>query len=134
MAVTRGTLALPASRPHRNVPHGTAGGPIPLAGFAEMPGLIDVVVVVVAELRLQAVASGTREDLVGFLQGFLLTFRIFPVLDSLRFRGFFIDRGSFGIHGVWGDPGTSYVPFIERWLVIFLLIRDHLFFGRILMK
>lgn len=95
MLVTRSrALALPPTSSHRNVPHGSPGSPVPLARLAEMPGLIYVVIVVVAELGLHAVASRAGKDLVRLLQ--CLRFRwilgIFPGLGSLG--GFLVDRRS----------------------------------------
>ena len=67
-----GILVLPAAGSHRNVPHGAASGPVPLAALAEMARLIDVVVIVVAEFRVHAVTARAGENFVRLLQWFLL--------------------------------------------------------------
>lgn len=47
-----------------NAPRRSAGGPVPLAALAEVPRLVDVVVVEVAELGVRAVAARAGEELV----------------------------------------------------------------------
>jgi len=65
-------LVLATASPYRHIPHSAARGPVPLAVLAEMARLVDIVIVVVAEFGVHAVASRTGEDLVRFLQCFLL--------------------------------------------------------------
>lgn len=50
---------LSSSGTHRNVPDGAAGGPVSLAGFAEMARLIHVVIVEVTEFGVHAFAART---------------------------------------------------------------------------
>ena len=82
MGSGRRTLALAPSCTHRHVAHGTAGRPVPLAVLAEVAWLVDVVVVVVAELGVHAVAPGARQDLVRLLQLLLLVGRLALLLVS----------------------------------------------------
>jgi len=55
-------FGLPATCPYGYVAKGSAGGPVPLAALAEMPRLINVVVVEVAKLGFHALASWTWYD------------------------------------------------------------------------
>ena len=65
-------LVLAAAGTDWHVPHGSSGGPISLAMLAEVARLVDVVVVVVAELGVHAVASRAWKHLVWFLWSFVL--------------------------------------------------------------
>lgn len=56
-------IVLPAAAADGNVPEDSAFGPVAAAGLAEMAGLREVVVVVVAELRVNGVAAGAFQDL-----------------------------------------------------------------------
>ena len=85
-----GVLALAATGSDRDVPHGAPGGPVPLAVPAEVPRLVDVVVVVVAELGVEASAPRTREDLLRLLHTF-----------GRRLRGVLRRRRVFLIGGNW---------------------------------
>lgn len=68
VAVGGGDLAFPAAGADRDIPHVTAGSPVPLTVPAEVPGLVNVVVVVIAELGVHAVAARTGEDFVWLFQ------------------------------------------------------------------
>lgn len=65
----RRRLGLPPASSNRNVSEGPTSGPVPLAALAEMPWLINVVVVEVAKLGLHALASRAWYD---FIRLFLL--------------------------------------------------------------
>ena len=58
-------LVLTSTRAHRYVAEHPAGGPVSLAPAAEVARLLDVVVVVVAKLRLLRVAARARRDALG---------------------------------------------------------------------
>ena len=62
-----GGLVLASARANGNVAHCAPGRPVPLAAPAEVAGLVDVVVVVVAEFGVHAVAPGARDDFVRLL-------------------------------------------------------------------
>ena len=62
------SFVLAAAWTDRDAPHGSTGSPIPLAVSAEVTWLANVVVVVVTELGVRAVASWTWKNLVWFLQ------------------------------------------------------------------
>ena len=67
-----GVLVLAAASTNRHIPHGSAGRPVSLTLLAEVAWLVDIVVVEITELGVEAVASRTRKDLVRLLQSFLL--------------------------------------------------------------
>ena len=69
-------LALPASGTDGDVSEGPPGRPVPLAALAEMPWLVNVVVVEVAELGFHALAPWARYDL------------LWPLLHCLIFAPF----------------------------------------------
>lgn len=54
-------LVLPAAAANGDVAEGAAAGPVALAGLAEMSGLGEAVIVVVAELGIGGVAAGAFE-------------------------------------------------------------------------
>ena len=73
MAVVRSrVLVLSSPRSHRHVSHGSSRSPVPLARLAEIAWLVDVVVVVVAELCVHAVAARTWQNFVRLLQCFVV--------------------------------------------------------------
>jgi len=57
----RGGAVLPAAGSDGDIAEGAAGGPVAVAGLAEVAGLVDVVVVEVAELGLLALAPRARQ-------------------------------------------------------------------------
>lgn len=58
-----GLLVFPASTTDRDVAEGSAFGPIAAAGFAEVSGLGEAVVVVVAKFGVRGFASGAFQGL-----------------------------------------------------------------------
>ena len=96
----RRAFVLASPRPHRHIPDGSAGSPVPLAVLAEMPGLVDVVVVVITELGVHAIATGTREYFVRLLQSLFFggaSFALLFVLGGFGRTRLFFDRWCFGI-------------------------------------
>lgn len=73
-------FGLSAACPYWYVAKGSAGSPVPLAALAEMPRLINVVVVEVAKLGFHALASWTRYDPLCSL--FCLIFTPFVIFSS----------------------------------------------------
>jgi hypothetical protein len=73
MAVYTGALTLAPTSTDRKVSHASTCRPIPLTTPAKMPWLVDVVVVVVTELCIHAVATWTWQNLIRLLQDDLLT-------------------------------------------------------------
>jgi hypothetical protein len=69
---THSILVLATSCADQDVAKSAPGCPVALAALAEMAGLVDVVVVVVAELGVYALTTGARDELVGLLQALLL--------------------------------------------------------------
>uniref|UniRef100_A0A7C8YY62 Uncharacterized protein n=1 Tax=Opuntia streptacantha TaxID=393608 RepID=A0A7C8YY62_OPUST len=65
-------LILTPSSPYWNIPHGPTSSPVPLAALTEVAGLVDVVVVVVAEFGVHTIAPRTGEYLVRLLHRLLL--------------------------------------------------------------
>lgn len=57
--MVRDFLVLSASATHGDVPQSAAFSPVPPACFTEVPRLREAVVVVVAELGVSRIASGT---------------------------------------------------------------------------
>ena len=71
-AVGRGVLITAAPGAHGDVSHGTAGRPVALAVLAEVTRLVEIIVVVVAELGCHAGAPRARKDRFRFRGSFLL--------------------------------------------------------------
>ena len=105
VAVVRGwVLVLSSPRSHRHVPHGAASGPVPLARLAEIAGLVNVVVVVVAELGVHAVAARTRQNFVWLLQCFVVVVFLLIVLWLVVFwlcRFFVYGRCIWVLNTLW---------------------------------
>ena len=76
-------LVLPSPCPYQDVPKCPSRGPIPLATLTEMARLVDIVIVVVAELRVEAVATGTRNQFVRFTQGLIFASLLLLLLRML---------------------------------------------------
>lgn len=99
-------LNLPATGAHRDVSEGPTSRPVPLAALAEMPWLINVVVIEVTELSFHALASRTGYYLLCSLLhplifASLFSFVYFPTvqcnhctkqLNPLRLLGHFRER------------------------------------------
>ena len=60
-------LVFASTSTHRHIPHGPTSCPVSLAVLAEMPGLVDIVIVVVTELGIHAITAGAWQYLVWFL-------------------------------------------------------------------
>ena len=60
-------LVLPSSGADGDISHGPASCPVSLAVLAEVSRLIDVVIVVVTEFCVQAVASRARKEFIRLL-------------------------------------------------------------------
>jgi hypothetical protein len=73
MTVYTGALTLAPTSTNREVSHASTRRPIPLTTPAKMPWLVDVVVVVVTELCIHAVATRTWQNFVRLLQDLLST-------------------------------------------------------------
>lgn len=75
-------FGLPATCPYGYVAKGSAGRPVPLAALAEMPWLVNVVVVEVAKLGFHALASWTWYDPIRFL--LFTLFIIFSCFSTMQ--------------------------------------------------
>ena len=77
MAIVRGwVFVLSPPCTHRHVSHGAPGGPVPLARFAEVTWLVHIIVVVVTELGVHAIAARTWKNFVWFFQRFIVVLRV----------------------------------------------------------
>jgi len=79
-------FGLPATGAYGYVAEGSAGGPVPLAALAEMPWLINVVVVEVTKLGFHALASWTWYDPISslFFCSFFTHFTIFSSFSAMQ--------------------------------------------------
>jgi hypothetical protein len=68
-----------------NIPQSTSGSPVPLAIFTKVAGLIDIVIIVITELGIKAVAARTCHHLVWFLKALVIQriLTTFPKLPQL---------------------------------------------------
>lgn len=70
--VRRRALILPTTCTYRHVSHGSTSSPVSLAILAEMARLVDIIVIIVAELGVHAVTAGTRQYFVWFFEVLIL--------------------------------------------------------------
>jgi hypothetical protein len=72
-AIRTGALALAPSCTDRDISHASTCSPVPLTTLAKMPWLLNVVVVIVTELCIHAIATRAWQDFVWLLQNLLST-------------------------------------------------------------
>ena len=93
-AVRRRGLGFAPAGPHRHVPEGPTGCPVPLAALAEVSRLVHVVVVEVTELGLHALASRARYDLFWpfHLYRLILILTMLLMMMMINFLGLLFDH------------------------------------------
>jgi hypothetical protein len=72
MIMRRSVLVLSSTGTYRYISHGSTGSPVSLAFLAEVTGLVDIVIIIVAELCVHAATSRTRNYFVGFFEVLIL--------------------------------------------------------------
>lgn len=68
LTVLRHMLISASSSTNWDIPHSSTSGPISLAVPAEVPGLVNIIVVEVAELCFHAIAAWTWQNLIWLLE------------------------------------------------------------------
>lgn len=137
LAIVSRILVLPATSTNGNIPHGPTSSPVSLAILAEVAGLIDIVIIVVAELGVHAITTRTRQYFVRFFEVLIwwITCLTLVFFSLWSFQCRILPLGWQGNRFFTGSRGCIWIGDLFRWLSrgsIFFLIIGWFFFQCVL--